>query len=561
MIDVKTMLAEFKEAEQIRELWKDQWQLIGEYIHGASLNFTEKNANGDRLNDFRNTSKGVFASRSLQSVLIGNLWPNGAKSMKLERADGIKSNKANNNYFVKATERLVNAMDDPLAGLTVANDEYMLDQVAFGNSGIGAFRGTESVFSFDSWGVMDTYILEGEGGRPSVIFRLREWTLRRIIETYGLNNLSEKLQKLSKSKDKLGSKYKILHCIKKRTNRDPSKKGALDMPYVSAHIELDGEHLIRESGFDEMPVIFNFFRKLSYEIYGRGAGNDALSDVLEADYLIERFTVNVDKSGDPPLMILDDGKFGGGIIDMSARAINVVDVTGRPNNNIDPIKPLFTVGELNTTLTRLDQLSQDIAQHFMLDKLLDFNSQTEMTARETITRERIRGASVSSVHSRQYQMYDRLVSRCFNMMLKDGLLGVEEGSAQHQALEAAGEDVLVIPEEIAKRMAKGEDVYKIRYFTPAARMAELHTYEALIQHVQFVQNLANSHPDAVDTLDSDRAAELSAEITGMFDVSNSEDEILDIRKKRIEEARQAQEVEQAQEASEAVKNLSDAGLA
>lgn len=558
----KDLKLEFEELFEKRAVWNDHWQIVGELVHGSKQEFTETKAEGERLNEDRYANAGVFASRTLASALIGMLWPNGAKSMKLFPARGIKDNEENKKYFEAITEEMRDAMDDPQARLAPSLAEYMLDQVSFGTSGIGIFDGEdESELRFEAWGISQLYIAEGDSGRVDTTYRLSKWTLRRIIATYGKEKVSEKLRNLAKNDKNLTQKFDILQCIKKRTGRDVTKKGNKDMPIMSVHLERDGGHILKESGFEEMPINVARFVKLAYEEYGRSPGIDALSDVLELDYLRERFSINVDKAGDPPLIVMDDGRFGGGVIDTSAGAINVIDLSGRINNNIDPIIPLQTVGELSTTLTRIDQLKADIGQAFFLDKLLDFNNQTQMTLGEAIMRDKIRSASLGSIFARQIaETFDPLVTRSFNRLLKKGKLGVIKGSDEEAILLAAGEEPIVIPEEIQKKMAAGKTIYEIRYFTPAAQMARLQEAEALNNITTFKLTLQQGNPEAGDGFDDDEALKLAADIGGISSVLRSKERVEEIRAKRQKAQQDQQTVALAKDGASAAKDANAAGL-
>lgn len=559
----KQLLREFKELETQREVWEDHWQIIGELVHGTKQNFTEKNTPGERLNEDRHDSTAVFANRSLASSLIGMLWPGGAKSMRLIPARGLSESQANKDYFDEVTEIMQKALDDPKAGLAVALDEYMLDQGAFGTSGIAVFDGEdESDLRFEAWGAVQLFIDEGKNGQVDKVFRLFEWPLRRILRTFPLESLSQKLKDKADNEKAMDEKFELIHAIRPREERVAGMEGNLNMPVMSVFIEKDGGHVIKESGFTENPVKVTRFRKLPYEKYGRSPGMDALSEVLELDYLRERFTVNVDKAGDPPLIVLDDGKLGGGIIDTSAGAINVIDVSSRIPNNIDPISPLQTVGELNTTLTRIEQLKQDIAQHFFLDKLLDFNNQVQMTASEALLRDRIRAAALGSIFNRQVaELFGPLVTRSVDMQFLKGNLGVISGSPEERAAVARGEDPLIIPDEVAERMIAGDDFFEIVYFTPAARMLRLQEAEALNDVTQYKFLLQQGNPEAGDLFDDDEALKERASIAGLpASVLKSQEKVDAQRAQRAQMQQAAQTAQVAREGGAAAKDLSQAGV-
>jgi hypothetical protein len=417
------LLEEFNDLVTKRKQWEDHWQIIGKLVHGTKQNFTETRTDGERLNEDINDSTGIFANRALASALIGLLWPNGAKSIKLNPTSSLSNSIEVKEYFEAVTTKLISKMDEPEAGLALALDEYMLDQGAFGTSGIGIFSGQTTSLQYQSWGTKQIYVSEGMQNRVDTVGRLFIWTLRKVIATYGLENLSKNLQDKAKNIKSLNDKIEIIHFIRPRTNRDKDMKDNRNMPFMSIHMEKETEHLIKESGFEENPVKIARFRKLPYEEYGRSPGTDCLSNMLELDYLTGRFSVNVEKAGDPALIVLDDGRLGGGTIDTSAGAITVLDISGRINSNANPVQQLQTVGELNTTLTRIDQLKEAISQHFFLDKLLDFNNQTQMTASEALIRDKIRGSALGSVFARQIsETFSPLVIRSFNVLFTQGEL-------------------------------------------------------------------------------------------------------------------------------------------
>jgi hypothetical protein len=556
-VDAKDLMEEFRELSAHRQVWENHWQLIGELVHGAKQNFNEKKTRGERINEDRNDPTGVFANRSLASALIGMLWPNGAKSIKLEPVRELSESTEIKEYFDQISSVLIDAMDDPLSGLATVLDEYMLDQGAFGTSGIGVFKGEESLLRFESWGTKQLYISEGKYNNVDIVHRLITWPLRKVVATYGLENLSKSLQDKFNDVKARKDEIEILHIIRPRDIRNKDLKNNQNMPFMSVHMEKDTEHVIRESGFSENPVKVGRFRKLPYEEYGRSPGTDCLSNMLELDYLTGRFTINVDKAGDPPLLVLDDGRLGGGNIDTSSGAISVIDISGRINANLSPVQQLQTVGELSTTLTRMDQLKQSVTQHFFLDKLLDFNNETQMTASEAVIRDRIRGSALGSIFARQTaEIFSPVVTRSFNILLEEGHMGVVKGSIQERLLLEEGKEPIIIPDEVAQRIENGEKVYDIRYFTPAARILQLEELQSINQLVEFKTVLQQSDPSAGDLFDSDEAIKRVAKISGTpAKVIRSQQEVDQERQAQQAAVQQAQEVEEAKTGSEAIKNL------
>ena len=137
---VRAIINRNKELKRLKTPWLSHYQLIGEYVLTRKQNFTEQNEPGAFLTRelFDNTA--IKSNNIMASALIGSLWPNGAKTFQIVRARNIPDSPENKRYFEDATNEMVLVMDDSRAGLTVALDEYMQDQGAFGTSGIAIFK-------------------------------------------------------------------------------------------------------------------------------------------------------------------------------------------------------------------------------------------------------------------------------------------------------------------------------------------------------------------------------------------------------------------------------------
>lgn len=541
------ILALYEVLSNKRKRWEPFWQLVASFMRGNSHEFTISGTRGQRLDDEIRSSDGSFASQALSSALIGMLWPSGGQSFQIIKADALSDSQEVIEYFQKATQRLQQAIDDPKANSAVAINEYMLDQVDYGTSGLGIFEGTDSHLRFEAWGTSNLFIAEGDGGRVDTAMRHLDWGVNRVVMQYGIKNVSEKMRERFKDSRQKYQSTEIIQSVRPRESYDPTKRDNKNFPFESVIMEKDTKHIIRERGFFEMPVPVARQMKHNNEEYGRSSGIQALSDIMEQDFLVERFSVGAEKSVDPTLVVLDSGALGGGIIDTSPGAIISFDGAGHQGNNIDPLKPLFTVGDLSVLLNRVDKLEERIARHYFLDKILDLGGSASMTAREVTIRDRIRAEALGSIFTRQIaEMFDPLITRCFNILLRKGALGVPAGSAESQV-----EGALVIPDEITEAMAAGEDIYKIKYFTPAARMMKIQKSDALEGLTIYTQQVAQAAPEVLDLVDADKAVKLAAETAGLNELLRGDDEVDAIRAQRAEAAKQQQQAAMMMQAAQA----------
>ena len=404
---VKKALMRRKAMNDKKVPWLPHWQLLGEYIHSRKQDFQSTMQEGDFLNKDLFDGTAGKANAVMSSSLIGMLWPNGAKSVRLSPPRGVRETLEIKTYYEKVTEVLTDAMDDPKAGLATALDEYMKDQGCFGTSGIEVAEDDNLPLVYRAWSVKEMTIDQGKNGFVDTVYIEQVWTVRMLCATYGLSKVSEATrEKYNQSCH--DDKVSLLIAIEPRTMmEDGPKEGNLAMAFQSLHIELGADILLRESGFEDLPVKVGRFWKLAKETYGRSPGMEALPDVLEINSMWEAVTIAVEKMLDPPLGVLDDGRLGGGTIDTSAGAINVFNITGRAGER-QPVFPLFTVGELQHVGKLIEQLTESIMNHFFMDRLLDLNNEKEMTAYETSIRNRLPGSTLNTLFRVRQRSFLRL---------------------------------------------------------------------------------------------------------------------------------------------------------
>ena len=519
---VKAIKAKHEALGIKKSVWLEYFQLIGEYINQRRLEFTEISVAGSFINRelFDNTAG--RNNNIMASALVGSLWAGGANTIKVIAPFGIEDNDDNKAYYEFMLKTIINVMDSPKAGLSSAYNEYMLDQTAFGTSGIGVFENEEletkknTPIRFTAWDIKTMRIAENRWGIIDTIYNESEITISEAVDEFGYEKLSAKSRRLFDANKGEIEKIKILHALEPRRERSPTKFGNKNMPTASIHIELGGaDKILKESGYESMPVKVVRFSKLLGEVYGRGAGGLALPDAIELNAIWEAVTVASEKILDPPLGVLSDGDLTP-IIDTSAGGLTVFNITGRFGNQ-PPVFPLFTVGELKAVEPLVDKLTESLSNHFFLDRLLDLNNDTRMTFGEAQIRNELRAASLGSVYTRQIK--DGLVpiiERVVEILFKKGLLGVMPNSIEAEDAIIDGKKIIVIPEEIAERIVNSLEFFEIKFISPAARAMNAEQVQGLLATMQFTIQAVNIEPNAKDVIDVDKSIKRIAELTVLF---------------------------------------------
>ena len=578
--DVKKILRRYQELKKEQYNWFIHYQVLSEYFLTRKADFTCNFVPGMFLNRDLYDSTGCKAANVMSGCLLGMLWPEGEKNFVLQLARNIPDTKENRDFINEQSARLLEQMNHPEAGLTLALNEYMRDSVVFGTAGVGVFdspkhENYEAFFLFQPWDVKRTTIEEGPNGLVNRVYYLTEKSLEQVVLEFGIENVSMRTRDAYKNGSR-DIKVNVLHAIEPRYDRDPDGASTFDMPVTSVYIELDGAAvafgasgpglgagiggegtILKESGYESMRVFVNRFYKNLRERYGRSPAMDALPDVLELNALREAEIVATEKLLDPPLAVLDDGRLGASTIDTSAGAINVFNISGRVNSNQPPIMQLQTIQDIKSTKDRIEELKQSVSDHFMIDHLLDFNNKTEMTLGEVNIREKFRARLLSGLFSRQIvEMFNPLIRCSYNMMLSAGELGVMPGSKRHFDSVVGGYPELVIPGDIAAAMLQGKEVYTIKYLTPAMRMVQSELMGGILNTHKFMNDVAASQPTVYDNVDPDLSLKHFAEFAGSpLDIIRSAEVVAQIRAVRAKQQAEDKQFQQQIETAKAAGHL------
>ena len=554
---VENSLRRAEQLKRKKDPWLDQFQLVGEFVHMRKQEFQSEHTAGEFLTRDIFDPAAPKAAHTAASTLISLLWPMTTNRIQMTAPDTLEGTDEEKKYYEKVTKILLKVLDDPKANFGIATSEYMLDQVTFGTSGVEIAKDKKTKVRFKPWGVKHMSIEEGENDEVDTIYIQVKFTVQKIVKTYGIDNVSEKTRE-EFNQAQYDVEKDILIAIEPRITgmQTSGKEGNKGKPFSSVHIEMKAKHLLKESGFDEMPIKVARFSKLIGEIYGRSLAMHGMPDILQSNVVWESATVAIEKSMDPALGVYSDGVLGGGEIDTSAGAINVFNPSDQAKDRA-PIFQLHQLGEFKQIVALLQDLSERISDHFLIDRLLDFNNESRMTATEATLRDRMRSSTLGQIFNRQIASYfTPTIERTFNLLLAGGHLGAIPGS------EEAEDSNFVIPESIADLMVSGEDVFDLTYFTPAMRIMQAEEAEGILRQAELAGTYAEiGLTDALDCIDVDEGMDKYSKIVG----APSENSTSRVARKKKRDGREAQmqqeaEAEQARSVTEGMRNVGQSGL-
>lgn len=516
--DVRQIMLRQSALERAKDPWNAQFQLQGEYINLKRTNFTGTSLTTEFLNGQMFDTTATEAMETGASTLLAWLWPNGGRSFSIVPAPAFEDDQDAKEWFGFATQTLQQLMDDDRAALATALGEVFEDAYSPCTGFLAALdvgdTNPDNPLVYEVWGLDECYIWRGRGGRVLGLHRKRLLEIGEYVDEYGIENVPKWVAEAYNA-NRLNETAKVIIAISLRSERSKVKKGAADMPWQSVHIDEKTRKVLKESGFQEFPIMTLCLGRKSNEAYGRFYGFKALPAAMELNAIWEAVTLALEKQLDPPLVVLDNGTMGGGTVDTSPGAINTVRVQGRAGQMDSPIKPLYEGGTIQGAELLIQELTKQLYTFAKLDRLLNTNDDKEMTLGESQLRDSRSTMALNTAVTRAVNdLFTPLIDRSLAVALRRGKLGYARGTVEAKLAEARGEDVRYIPNSILEASEKGIQAYTIRFLSPAARLAYAAEAQGIRQTMQDAAGMEPAFPGTLDRLDSEFALNRLNEING-----------------------------------------------
>ena len=541
-----------------KQKWFPLWDDIIRYINMRISTLQSETRSGEFIHSEIFDSTAPESCEKGANVMAGMLWQ-GGDSIKLEKVDDLKETTEIKSYFEKASKKLAEVFNDKEANFLEIYRNYLYDQLSLGNSGVGVFKGglREPLITFKKYGVDTVTIKVDYRGKVTMLWHQREVTIEQMVQEFGEENVSKEIRD-SFNNNKLTEKVKVTQVVHENFNRKIGSNDNRNMLYTSVHYEEKSCKKLKHSGYHEMPIEFNRYFVLGEETYGRSPGGMALPDTLEVNHLEEYITVAVEKKLDPTIVVTDDGVLGGGTVDTSAGGMVVANIKGRAVGAQQPIYPLFTVGNIEEAQAKVERKRESIKTKFNIDRLLDFATDVQMTLGEAQIREKIRGQSLITILSTQMKVLNRLTERTVGVLFRENELGYLSDSEEAQeAIELGLEEVLIIPDEVAKLILSGKEFYKIKHNTPAQQLLKAPDAQGVMETWDFV--LKTQNQEMAIWLDPKKSLDVVREAAGgPASIIRSSEQVEAIMEEMKKAAQKEEELRNAQAAGGAAKDMAGA---
>lgn len=358
----------------------------------------------------------------------------------------------------------------------------------------------KGAFNFQLWPIASVYCDSTRAdGRIDMVYRCYQLTAEQTVNKFA-GQVSEKVKQQARREPR--SKLNFVHAVFPRVN---GKQGepANRLPIASIHFDLDNQYIVRESGYNEMPIVIPRWMQIPQSVYAIGPVSDALPDAKTLNDIKRMELANADLAISGMWIAQDDGVLNPQTITVGPRKIIVA-------NSVDSMKPLQSGANFNVSFTKCEQLQAQIRKIMLADQLQPQDGPA-MTATEVNMRQQLIRQLLGPIYGRMQAEYlQPLIEHCFGIAYRAGLFSEPPVSLQTKLVT-------------------------IKYISPLARAQKFDEVTAISNLIQMTMQSAQINQAVLDNIDFDQATRFTAEALGVpVSVMRTEQQVQILREQRAE---------------------------
>ncbi|WP_338526806.1 portal protein [Erwinia aphidicola] len=519
-----------------RSTFEPHWRELSDFISPRSSRFLVSDAN---RNSRRNTSI-VDPSASLAEDVLSSGMMSGITSparpwFKLATPDKAMMDYGPVKIWLEAVQDRMNDMFNK-SNLYQSLPIIYSQLGTYGVAAMAVMEDDEDVIRTYPFPIGSYYLANSARLNVDTCFRKFRMTVRQLVTEYGLDKVSDSV----KGQWETGSYeqwHDVVHAVYPNVNRDTGKLDAKNKRYKSVYFEEAGgdDNILRESGFDEFPVMAPRWIVNGEDVYGsKCPGMTALGQVKALQLEQKRKSQLIDKATNPPMV--GPTALKSQRVSLLPGDITYVDqITGQ-----EGLRPLYQAPLPSADLLNdIQDTRQLIDRCYYVDlfRMLQNVNTRSMPVEAVIEMKEEKLLMLGPVLERlNDEFLDPFIDRAFSIMARRGMLPP--------------------PPEVMQGMP-----LRIEYISVMAQAQKSIGVSSLERFVRFVGGMAQAKPEALDKLDIDQSIDNYADAIGVSPtVVVAAEAVQQIRQQRAEQQQQMQQMQMAQAAVQGAKDLSQAKL-
>ena len=417
-----------------RSVMNHLWEEVAEVLAPERRGFISKTQSGRDTQIYDNSP--ILAKRGLVNAIGSMLRPKSsapAKWFDIVPIDEDMLDEPEVKAWVdRAEDILWRHIYNPDAHFAHATGEIDDDLVTFGTAaGYVGLRPDMTGLLFKSFHLKQVYLDVDALNMVTGVYIVEDLSPRQAADLFGEPHLGPKtIERLhSPHKALRDEKSEYVWRVTKRHDRNPAIDNNLNMMYSSLVIDVDSEHEVDETGFEEMPFFiprWDTRMSGSTSEWGRGPGILALPSVLTLNQMGKTMLRALHRAVDPPWLLPSDSMVNapqlrpGGVSYYDAKAIRNLGLA-------KPFQQMDSSAQIPWGLNAQTAEREIIMAVFFKNILSLPIDAPAMTATEVIDRRETFVREIGAVFGRLERSYTNpMVERAFNILLRKGAFGPPE---------------------------------------------------------------------------------------------------------------------------------------
>lgn len=518
-----------------RSSFESHWRELSEFINPRGSRFLVTDVNrDDRRNSKIVDPNATLANRTLSSGMMSGITSPARPWFKLATPDPDMMDYGPVKLWLEVVQRRMNE---------VYNKSNLYQSLPLLYSSLGTYSTGAMAVLEDDQDVIRTmmfpigsyYLANSPRGSVDTSYRKFTMTVRQLVMEFGLNNVSSTVKSMWES-GTYETWIEVVHAVYPNIDRDTAKLDSKNKPIKSVYFEVGGDNdkLLRESGFDEFPIMAPRWEVNGEDVYGSSCpGMIALGQVKALQLEQKRKSQLIDKATNPPMVGPSSLKTQR--VSLIPGAINYIDTM----QGQDGLRPAYLVNP-NTAdlLADIQDTRQVINSAYFVDLFMMLQSinTRSMPVEAVIEMKEEKLLMLGPVLERlNDECLNPLIDRTFSIMARKGMLPP--------------------PPDILEGMP-----LRIEYISVMAQAQKSIGLSSLASTVGFIGQLASlGKTEVLDKLDADQAVDAFAEMSGVSPtVIVPQEQVEQIRQERAQQQQQQKAMEMGMAAAQGAKTLSEA---
>ncbi|WP_209634577.1 portal protein [Cronobacter sakazakii] len=524
---------QFAQLDNDRTSFEPHWRELSEFINPRGSRFLTSDTNrNDRRNSRIVDPAATLAARILSSGMMSGITSPARPWFRLATPDPDMMDYGPVKVWLETVQNRMNDM---------FNKSNLYQNLPLLYSSLGTYStGAMAVLEDDDdilrtmmFPIGSYWLANSPRGNVDTCFRKFTMTVRQLVMQFGIDKVSSRVKGMWDN-GTYEQWVEVVHAVYPNVDRDTGKLDSKNKPFKSVYYETGGDNdkVLRESGYDEFPIIAPRWEVNGEDVYGSSCpGMIALGQVKALQLEQKRKSQLIDKQTNPPMV--GPSALKTQRVSLLPGDITYVDQLGQA----DGLRPAYMVNpDMNGLLADIQDTRQVINDAYFVNlfMMLQQINTRSMPVEAVIEMKEEKLLMLGPVLERlNDEALNPLIDRAFSMMVRKNMLPPP-------------------PEEM-----EGMPL-RIEYISVMAQAQKSIGLSSLTQAVGFIGQLAQVKPEALDKLNIDEAIDSYAEMSGVSPtVILPQEQVDQIRQQRAQQQQQMQAAAMAQAAAQGAKTLSD----